>query len=196
MDYCYDPNAPISLSSLSTDPPAVLDAQTQAEASAEAFVGCSAEIRFCPGGKVIYQDPKNNCEFPSCSNPGPNNENYVATATSTTITTSPPETVAAFDGSSYFCGYSLTQVNGNCANAKPCDLGLDMQCDGLEVCIGELVVADLLQLLLPLPCLQLQLPPPGNKHAMIYASTSYQVNSAHPVSTCPSVSRLPGGMRG
>ena len=31
-----------------------------------------------------------------------------------------------------------------------------------------------------------QLPPPGNKRAMIYASTSYQVNSAHPVSTCPS----------
>ena len=138
MDYCYDPNAPISLSSPSTDPPVVsADAQTQAEASAEAFVGCSAEIRFCPGGKVIYQDPKNNCEFPSCSNPGPNNENYVATTTSTTITTSPPETVAAFDGSSYFCGYSLTQVNGNCVNAKLCDLGLDTQCDGLEVCIGD-----------------------------------------------------------
>ena len=34
-----------------------------------------------------------------------------------------------------------------------------------------------------------QLPPPGNKRAMIYASTSYQVNSAHPVSTCPSMSR-------
>ena len=37
-----------------------------------------------------------------------------------------------------------TSDGANCANAKPCDLGLDTQCDGLEVCIGELVVADLL----------------------------------------------------
>ena len=133
MDYCYDPGAPIVTAgeqpAQATNPPT---APIQQE---EVLAGCSAEVRFCPGGKVIYQDPKNNCEWPPCSNPGINSS---ASQTDTPAAdATEPAATSSFDGSSYFCGYSLIQVNGNCENAKPCPSGQDTECDGMHVCIPD-----------------------------------------------------------
>ena len=120
MDYCYDPAAPIISESPPTNPP-----------TEQAYAGCSAEVRFCPGGQVLYQDPQNDCQFPLC--PGASPQSVVSPSTSPP--TSPP--VASFDGSSSYCGYSIAQVNGNCASAKPCPSGKSTDCDGLEVCFAD-----------------------------------------------------------
>ena len=123
MDYCYDPDAPII-----TEPPST-SAKT---------MSCSAEIRVCPNGIILYQDPKNNCQFPTC----PQQQQAV-------IDISPPPTPMptsqpirpsdvsspAFDSSTFYCGYNLNQVNNNCASATPCPSGFDNECGGLEVCI-------------------------------------------------------------
>lgn len=126
MDYCYDPNAPIILPPTSS--PTV---QTQP--------GCSAEVRACPGGNfIVYQDPDNNCEFVPC----PVN----VTPPPTPLPTPPPTTLQPTpDGSTSYCGYSLGQVNNNCANATPCPAGSDNQCPGLEVCIRDSDCASILE---------------------------------------------------
>ena len=121
MDYCYDPVAPIiSEANPPTNPP-----------TEQAYAGCSAEVRFCPGGQVLYQDPQNECQFPLC--PGASPPSVVSPSTSPPTT--PP--VKSFDGSSSYCGYSVAQVNGNCAGAKPCPSGQSTDCDGLEVCFTD-----------------------------------------------------------
>ena len=117
MDYCYDPAAPIISEAPPTNPP-----------TEQAYAGCSAEVRFCPGGQVLYQDPQNDCQFPLC--PGASPPSVVSPSTSPP--TEPP--VKSFDSSSSYCGYSIAQVNGNCASAKPCPSGQSTDCDGLEVC--------------------------------------------------------------
>ena len=120
MDYCYDPAAPIISEAPPTNPP-----------TEQAYAGCSAEVRFCPGGQVLYQDPQNDCQFPLC--PGVSPPSVVSPSTSPP-TASP---VKSFDGSSSYCGYSIAQVNGNCASAKPCPSGQSTDCDGLEVCFTD-----------------------------------------------------------
>lgn len=121
MDYCYDPAAPIiSEANPPTNPP-----------TEQAYAGCSAEVRFCPGGQVLYQDPQNDCQFPLC--PGASPPSVVSPSTSPPTASS----VKSFDGSSSYCGYSISQVNGNCAGAKPCPSGKSTDCDGLEVCFTD-----------------------------------------------------------
>ena len=134
MDYCYDPGAPIVTAG--EQPPLATNPPTDPVQQEEVLAGCSAEVRFCPGGKVIYQDPKNNCEWPPCSNPGINSSGASQTDTAAADATEPPATLS-FDGSSYFCGYSLIQVNGNCENSKPCPSGQDTECDGMHICIPD-----------------------------------------------------------
>ena len=119
MDYCYDPAAPIISESPPTNPP-----------TEQAYAGCSAEVRFCPGGQVLYQDPQNDCQFPLCPGASP-----PSVASNNSPSTAPP--VKSFDGSSSYCGYSIAQVNGNCASAKPCPSGKSTDCDGLEVCFTD-----------------------------------------------------------
>ena len=48
--------------------------------------------------------------------------------------TVPSET--SVDASTFYCGYSLDQVNDNCQSAKPCPYQTDDECDGMEVCIS------------------------------------------------------------
>ncbi len=40
------------------------------------------------------------------------------------------------DASTFYCGYSLDQVNEHCQSAKPCPHQCDDECDGMEVCIS------------------------------------------------------------
>lgn len=125
MDYCHDPNAPLIV-----DPPTSSPIVPQR--------GCSAEIRACPNGLILYQDPNNNCQFPTC--PGIVQQAAQAAAVVTpgpTPAPTPPQGTSSqtMDSSTFYCGYNLNQVNAHCAYATPCPNGLDTECGGLEVCI-------------------------------------------------------------
>lgn len=126
MDYCYDPNAPIVLPPTSSP-------------TAQIFSGCSAEVRACPGGSIVYQDPDNGCEFAPCPKVAKPTPPPTASPVTPPPTASPVTLPPTADGSTFYCGYSVGQVNDNCARAKPCPSGLDNQCDGLEVCIRNTV---------------------------------------------------------
>lgn len=107
MDYCYDPDSPI------IQP---FTAAIDAPAPSPQTSGCSAEVRTCPGGRVIRRDPGNNCEFPPCE------ESEIFSGA-----LSPSE--------SAYCGFSLDQVNDDCHNSKPCPSGDNGECNGMEICI-------------------------------------------------------------
>ncbi|KAL7437270.1 hypothetical protein ACHAXM_005573 [Skeletonema potamos] len=111
MDYCFNPNSPSIQPIPSSTGDATADPSPQSS-------GCSAEVRTCPGGMIIYQDPNNNCEFPPCEE---------------------SEIVSSVMSDSSFCGFSLDRVNGDCDNAKPCPSGDSGECDGLEVCIQNTI---------------------------------------------------------
>lgn len=121
MDYCYDATAPIVV------PPTGSPIAEQR--------GCSAEIRACPDGSIVYQDAKNNCQFAPCPNKSPTTNTASSepgpspsppTAPSLPVTLSP-----TFHAATFYCGYSMEEVN--CG--MPCPLGLDSECNGLETCI-------------------------------------------------------------
>lgn len=114
MDYCYDPDSPI-IQPLASSPG---DEAATADPSPLSSSGCSAEVRTCPGGVIIYQDPNNNCEFPPCEE---------------------SEIVSVVLSDSSYCGFSLDQINGDCHNSKPCPTGDSGECDGLEVCIQDTI---------------------------------------------------------
>jgi len=113
MDYCYDPDSPTFVVSTGDDAAVA----TAADPSSQSL-GCTAEVRLCPGGLVVYQDPTNNCQFPPCGE-------------------SETDVVSLVNTESFYCGFSLDQVNGDCHNSKPCPSGDSGVCDGLEVCIQD-----------------------------------------------------------
>lgn len=113
MDYCYDPDAPL------VSPPT-------SGPTEKVLSGCSAEVRSCPGGFVVRRDPNDDCRWAACP-PAP------ATPRPTARPTRRPTPLP--DASSYYCGYSVDQVNGNCAGARPCPSGDDRDCAGLEGCL-------------------------------------------------------------
>lgn len=145
MDYCFIPGAPI-LSSSSSSSSSMLPPPTPNPTMPK---GCSAEVRFCPGGSIVRQNPSNNCEFDPCptsTNTADMTENSAAVAyrpATPPPSASPVTSSPTFDASTFFCGYNLSQVNGNCRNARPCPSGRDSQCPGLEVCIRDSNCGDL-----------------------------------------------------
>lgn len=127
MDYCYDPNASIVL------PPTEAPSLPPQTGEPTPLPGCSAEVRVCPDGSRLYQDRFNNCEFPECpivapkpapTSPAPTEPFIIANS----------QAAAISDSSFSFCGFSLTQVNRNCATARTCYE--DRDCSGMEVCIS------------------------------------------------------------
>ena len=126
MDYCYDPNAPIVLATTTTTIP-----------TTQALSGCSAEVRACSGGGIVYQDPDNNCLFAPCPRRTPQPAQQAASTPAPRPTVSPATSSPTFDGSSFYCGYSLDQVNDKCDTARPCPSGLNRECGGLEVCLQD-----------------------------------------------------------
>jgi len=126
MDYCYDRHAPL-VSAPTTSP------------TDQVFAGCSAEVRSCPGGGgLIRQDPGNNCEWERCP-ASQQQANVVPRMTPRTPlpTQAPATPLPTPDTSSFYCGYSVAQVNLNCNRAMPCPSGRDTECSGLEICLRD-----------------------------------------------------------
>lgn len=140
MDYCYDPTAPDDL------PPTNEDDEVQVGG------GCSAEVLFCPGGHVVKRDPNNNCEFESCptsassmvaSAAASESDDMVPTVMpamalpiSDAVSNTPPPTKST-DSFTYYCGYTIEEVNNRCELATPCPQGRDDECNGMEICIHD-----------------------------------------------------------
>ncbi|KAL3768118.1 hypothetical protein ACHAWO_008286 [Cyclotella atomus] len=77
MDFCYDPTAPIIL-------PTTTGATTRSPPEEEELVGCSAEVKPCPGSTVlVYRNPAKGCAFDLC--PG---ESSTSTSSSESSTSS------------------------------------------------------------------------------------------------------------
>ena len=142
MDYCYDPTASDDL------PPINEDDEVQVGG------GCSAEVLFCPGGHVVKRDPNNKCEFESCPTSAssmvasaavsesddivPTVMPAMAVPISDAASETPSPTVGTLkstDSFTYYCGYTLDEVNNNCELATPCPQGRDDECTGMEICI-------------------------------------------------------------
>ena len=137
MDYCYNPNygsysdndgsnnsnldesaqlfAPLVTTTSST---------TQPDTNMR---GCSAEVRPCEDGTIVFRDPENNCDFYPCQAPPP----------PPPPPTPRPTPSPTKDPSDYYCGYSLEHVNGNCLSARPCPSGRSSECPGMELCIPD-----------------------------------------------------------
>lgn len=144
MDYCYDPTASGDLS------PTTEDDEVQVGG------GCSAEVLFCPGGHVVKRDPNNNCEFESCPTSA---SSMVASASASELVDMVPTvmpvmavpisdaasetpaptvgTLKSTDSFTYYCGYTLDEVNNNCELSTPCPQGRDDECNGMEICIHD-----------------------------------------------------------
>lgn len=144
MDYCYDPTASGHLS------PTTKDDEVQVGG------GCSAEVLFCLGGHVVKRDPNNNCEFESCPTSAssmvasasasesddmvPTVMPVMAVPISDAASKTPAPTVGTLkstDSFTYYCGYTLDEVNNNCELASPCLQGRDDECNGMEICIHD-----------------------------------------------------------
>lgn len=127
MDYCYDPYASIIVPSTNDNPPTA--------SPMKQLTGCSAEVRACQGGGIVFQNPQNNCDFDPCPN-------EVAAKPNTPKTTPSPIEEVDYDPATYYCGYDINQVNDNCVAAEPCPSGSDTECSGLEVCFRGTNCAD------------------------------------------------------
>jgi hypothetical protein len=157
MDYCHGPSTPAPAPTSGSDGEAVVGC------SAEVFVcpgghivsqdpGNNCEFEPCPTSASSMVSDSTATDEPDDTTPTAMPSAYIPTSDApTSITTATSETYSPTavdvsstalpeasddDASTYYCGFSLDQVNDNCQSAKPCPSLADDECDGLEVCIS------------------------------------------------------------
>ena len=157
MDYCYDPN------SSAPQPTSGSDGVVVGGCSAEVLLcpgglivtqdpSNNCEFGPCPitassmvaassSAATDESDDPVPTATPSMTEPASDASMSLMTATAGTPSPTADNSLTvqsetSVDSSTFYCGYSLDQVNDNCQSAKPCPFQTDDECDGMEVCLS------------------------------------------------------------
>ena len=154
MDYCYDPNSSVPQPTSGSDGVVVGGCSaevlfcpgghivTQDPSNNCEFGPCPTTASSMVASSSAASDESDNpvpTATPSMTVPASDASLMTETAGTPSPTADDSLTVqseTSVDASTFYCGYSLDQVNDNCQSAKPCPYQTDDECDGMEVCLS------------------------------------------------------------